>query len=56
MVEVGEVQYLPESLPAPQIPGTGYGAKSPPKGKRKRSETPAPIVITFEDVSVVYPK
>ena len=45
IVEFGEVEYLPESVLAPQVPSTGYSAKSPAKVKRKKSETPAPVVI-----------
>ena len=60
IVEVGEVEYLPESAPAPQIPSTSYGARSRAKGIRKWSETPAPVVIKrrfeFDDESVVLPK
>ena len=44
-VEVGEVEYLPESVPAPQIPSTSYSAKRPAKGKRRRSVTPASVVV-----------
>ena len=45
IVEVGEVEYLPESVLVPQIPSTGYSAKGPAKVKWKKSETPAPVVI-----------
>ena len=45
IVEVGEVEYLPESAPAPPIPSTSFSAKSPEKGKRKRNKTPTPVVI-----------
>ena len=34
VVEVGEVEYLPESMPAPQVPSTRCSAKGPAKGKR----------------------
>ena len=58
--EVGEVKYLPQSVAAPQIASTSYSAKSPAKGKRKKSETPAPVAIKrqfeFDEESVELPK
>ena len=57
--EVGEVEYLPQSVSATQIPSTSFGIKSPGKGKRKKDETTAPIAIKrrfeFDDESVVLP-
>ncbi len=51
---------MPLSVPAPHIPSTSYSAKCPAKGKRKKSETPAPVAIKrrfeFDDESVVLPK
>ena len=44
VVELGEVEDLPESVRAPQIPSTSYSAKIPAKGKRKGSATPAQIL------------
>ena len=59
IVGVGEVEYLPESVPVAQTPSTIYSAKSPAKKKRKRSGTPAPVVIKrrfeFDDESLVLP-
>ena len=43
-----------------QVPSTSFGVKSPGKGKRKKSETPAKAAIKrrfeFDDESVVLPK
>ena len=59
-VQVGDVEHLPESMPAPQIPSTSYSAKSPANDKRKRSKTPAPVLIKlrfeFDDESVALPE
>ena len=44
-VELGAVEYLPESVPAPQIHSMSYSAKIPGKGNRSGSETPPPVVI-----------
>ena len=60
IVEVGEVEYLPQSVSTTQMPSTSCSAKSPGKGKRKKSETPAPVAIKrrfdFNDESVVLAK
>ena len=60
VVEVGQVEYLPQLVPALRIPSTSYSGKSPAKGKRKKGETPAPVAIRrrfeFDDESVVLPK
>ena len=60
IVEVGEVEYLPESMPVPLIPSTSFSAGSPAKGKRKRSETPTLVAIgrrfVVDVASVVLPK
>ena len=45
IVELGEVEYLPQSVPIPQTLSTSYSAKSPAKGKRKKSEAPALVAI-----------
>ena len=60
VVEVGEVKYLTESVPTPQVPIRSCIAKSAAKGKRRRRATPAPVVLKrrfeFQDESVVLPK
>ena len=60
VVEVGEVEYLPQSISTMQVPSTSFGVKSPGKGKRKKSETPTKAAIkrrfVFDDESVVLPK
>ena len=60
VVEVGQVEYLPQSVSAIQVPSTGFAIKSPGKGKQKKSETPAKIAskrrFEFDDESVVLPK
>ena len=63
VVEVGQVEYLSESVLARDQPcgsGTTMSPRSPEKGKRKRSATPAPAVkpkrFEFDDESVVLPK
>ena len=58
--QVGEVEYLPQSVSTMQKPGTSFGVKSPGKGKRKKAEEPAPVAVKrrfeFDDESVVLPK
>ena len=63
VVEVGQVEYLSGSVPARDQPcsSTTVSLRSPGKGKRKRSVTPAPAVVPkrifeFDDESVVLPK
>ena len=60
VVEVGQVEYLPQSVSAIQVPSTSFAIKSPGKGKQKKSETPAKTAIKrrfeFDDESVVLPK
>ena len=60
IVQVEEVEYLPQSVPTPQTPSTSCSVKSPGKGKQKKGETPAPVAIKrrfeFDDESVVLPK
>ena len=60
VVEVGQVEFLPQSISTMQVPGTSFGMKSPGKRKQKKSETPAKAAIKrrfeFEDESVVLPK
>ena len=51
------MEYLPQSISAPQMPSTSYGTKSPAKGKRKKTETPTTAAIKrrfeFDDDSLV---
>ena len=60
IVDVGEVEYLPQSVSTKQAPSTSFGVKRPGKGKQKKSETPAKAAIKrrfeFDDESVVLPK
>ena len=60
VVEVGQVEYLPQSVSAIQVPSISFAIKSPGKGKQKKSETPAKPAIKrrfeFDDESVVLPK
>ena len=39
IVEVGEVEYMPQSVSTMQMPSTSGSTKSPGKGKRKKSES-----------------
>ena len=59
VVQVREVEYLPQSVSATQTPSTSFVVKSPGKGKRKKNKTPAPVSIKrrfeFNDESVVLP-
>ena len=60
VVEVGQVEYLPQSVSSVPVPSTSFGIKRPGKGKQKKSETPAESAIKrrfeFDDESVVLPK
>ena len=60
VVEVGQVEYLAQSISNIRVPSTSFGMKIPGKGKQKKSETPAKAAIKrrfdFEDESVVLPK
>ena len=60
VVEVGQVEYLPQSVSATQVPSTSFAVKSPGKGKQRKSETPAKTAVKrrfeFDDESVVLPK
>ena len=60
VVEVGQVEYLPQSVFAIQVPNTSFAIKSPGKGKQKKGETPAKPAVKrrfeFDDESVVLPK
>ena len=60
VVEVGEVEYLPQCVSTMQVPSTSFGVKSPGKGKQKKIETRAKAAIKrrfeFDDESVVLPK
>ena len=60
VVEVGQVEYLPQSVSTMQVPTTSFGIKSPGEGKQKKSETPTKTEIKrrfgCDDESVVLPK
>ena len=60
VLEVGQVEYLPQSVSSVPVPSKSFGIKSPGKGKLKKSETPAKSAIKrrFEcdEESVVLPK
>ena len=60
VVEVSQVEYLPQPVCATQVPSTSSAVKSPGKGKQKKSETPAKIAVKrrfeFDDESVVLRK
>ena len=60
VVEVGQVESLPQSVSTIQVPSTSFGIKSLGRGKEKKSETPAKTAIKrrfeFDDESVVLPK
>ena len=60
VVEVGQVEYLPQSVSATQVPSTSFAIKSPGKGKQKKSETLTKFSFKrrfeFDDDSVVLPK
>ena len=60
VVEVGQVEYLPQSASATQVPSTSFAVKSPGKGKQRKGETPAKTAVKrrfeFDDESVVLPK
>ena len=58
-VEVGQMEYLPQSISTIQVPSTSFSIKIPGKGKQKKSETPAKTAVKgryeFDDESVVLP-
>ena len=60
VVEVGQVEYLPQSVSATQVPSTSFAVNSPGKVKQKKIETPAKIAVKrrfeFDDESVVLRK
>ena len=60
IVEVGQVEYLPQSVSAIQVPSTSFAIKSPGKRKQKKGEMPAKPAVKrrfeFDDESVVLPK
>ena len=59
VVEVGQVDYLPQSVSSVPVPSTSFGIKSRGKGKQKKCETPAKSAIKcrfeFDDESVALP-
>ena len=60
VVEVGEVEYLPQSVSTPQMPSTSSRVKSPAKGKQSKRVMLAQVAIKrrvgFDDESVVLPR
>ena len=60
VVEVGQVESLPQSVYSVPLPSISFGVKSPGKGKQKKSERPAETAVKrrfgFDDESVVLPK
>ena len=60
VVEVGQVEYLQQSVSAIQVPSTSFAIKIPGKGKQKKGETPAKPAVKrrfeFDDESAVLPK
>ena len=60
VVEVGQVEYLPQFVSSVPVPSTSFGTESPGKGKQKKSEMPAKSAVKrpfeFDDESVVLPK
>ena len=60
IIEVGEVEFLPQAVSTPQTPSASSSVRSPAEGKWKRSETSATVTIKrrfeFDDESVVSPK
>ena len=63
VVEVGQVEYLSGSVPAWDQPcsSTTLSPRSPGKGRRKRSATPAPAaspkrLFEFDDETIILPK
>ena len=63
VVEVGQVEYLSGSVPVRDQPcsSSTISPRSPGKGKRRRSVTPAPAaspkrVFEFDDESIILPK
>ena len=59
IVDVGEAEYLPQSVSTLQMPSTSSSVKNLAKGKWKQSETPALVAIKrrfeYDDESVVMP-
>ena len=60
VVEVGELEFLPQSVSTMQVPSTSFGVKSPRKGKQKKGEMPAKAAMKrrfeFDDETVMLPK
>ena len=60
VIEVGQKDFLPQSISTMQVPSTSFGVKNPGKGKQKKNETSAKTAIKrrfeFDDESVVLPK
>ena len=60
VVEVGQVEYLAQSVSAIQVPSTSFTVKNPRNGKQKKGGMPIKTSIKrrfeFDDESVVLPK
>ena len=60
IVEVGDMEYLPQSVSVAKMPSKSFSGKSPVKEKWRKIETPAPVVVKrrfgFDDESVLLPK
>ena len=60
VVEVGQVEYLPQPVSTVQAPSTSFAIKSPGKGRQKKSETRPKTAVKrrfgFDDESAVLPK
>ena len=60
VLEVDQVEYLPQSVSATKVSSTSFAVKSPGKGKQKNNETPAKMAVKcrfeFDDESVVLPR
>ena len=57
VVEVGQVEYLPQSVSTIQAPSTSFAIESAGKGRQKKNETPAKTAVNrrfaFDDESLV---
>ena len=60
VVEVGQMEYLPQSISTIQVRSTSFAIKSPGKCKQTKGETPAKTAVKrrfeFDDESIVLPK
>ena len=57
VVEVGQLEYLPQSVSTIEVPSTSFAIEIPGKNRQKKSETPAKFAVKrrfeFDDESVV---